>query len=275
MKDELEIGEKVLMFSLKYNENGKLDLLKTFVEKVPKEVIVKKHDNLLSHDIITVIDDKHDEYCGVHFRHDNYGKVGLLRREEYITVLHNIEERVYINGYVWTGIWTSNEVQTIKAIKHQLNSVCNHLFVVQKEGSWVPGFHSSDYEYDHSIITCVHCGLTNRYCGLHNLRTYFTIDNDAFYDYLNMSYPENVRYARGDESFIPLLSKEVYFFDNPRSLYSKAKKINPEATNEEIYQLMKEIELKEHEENRRSWQEREGREKKQNRQYKKSKKDNY
>ncbi len=259
MEDKLKIGEKVLMFSLKYNENDKLDLLNTFVTNTPKEVVVKKHDNLLSHDIITVIDDKHDEYCGVHFKNDQYGKVGLLRREEYIRVLHNIEERVYINGHVWTGFWTSNEVKTIKAIKHQLNSVCNHLFVKQKEGSWVPGFHSSDYEYDHSIFTCVHCGLTNRYCGLHNLRTYHIIGNDAFYDYLNMSSPKSNRYNLGDESFIPLLSDEVYFFDNPRSLYSKAKKINPEATNEEIYQLMKEIELKEHEENRRNW---EGRQKK-------------
>ena len=40
---------------------------------------------------------------------------------------------------------------------------CNNLFVKLKEGYWVSGFHSLDYEYEPDIFKCVHCGLTNKY----------------------------------------------------------------------------------------------------------------
>ena len=243
--EKLQIGEKVLMFNLINDEKEKLDLINTFVTNIPKEVIVKKKDSVLSHDIFTVINENNDEYCGVHLYNDQFGKIGLLRREEYVKALVYIETDIELNGYFRGGFWTSKEKETLRDIKHQLNSICDHLFVKQTEGYWIGGFHSSNYEYEHSIVTCVHCGLSNRYKNFshYKLPLGFELDNEAFSEYINTHCPSGCRYWKGDEDFIPLLSKKVYFFDRPEKLYCEAKKLNPDATNEEIFELMKKIDI--------------------------------
>lgn len=53
---------------------------------------------------------------------------------------------------------------------------CKHCFALIKEGEWIGGFHSSDYEYDEAIIECIKCGLTNK-----NKKLYYSLK----YRYLN------------------------------------------------------------------------------------------
>lgn len=65
MGKKLEIGERVLMFELSYNENGKIDLYKTLVESLYEEVTVIKYNDERS--IISVIDEKGKEYSGTYF----------------------------------------------------------------------------------------------------------------------------------------------------------------------------------------------------------------
>lgn len=65
MGKKLEIGERVLMFELSYNENGKIDLYKTLVESPYEEVTVIKYNDERS--IISVIDEKGKEYSGTYF----------------------------------------------------------------------------------------------------------------------------------------------------------------------------------------------------------------
>jgi hypothetical protein len=266
MSKKFEIDEKVLMFKLIYDDKGGLDVLNSLVYNTPKEVIVKKIDNVLGYDVITVEDELGDEYCGSHILDRNLGNIALARREEYVNGLLNVYNKYFAKGYSpnhdW---WTTKEAKTFRAINHQINCVCNHLFVMQKEGYWVGGFHSSDYEYEKSIVTCVHCGLTNRWSIFNQYDAPFhtKLRNEAFSEFINMACNEDEKYYRGDESVVTnhLLSNRVYFFDEPRHLYRKAKEQKPDTTNEELFDMMIQIENEEFARNRKSWEEVEKKEK--------------
>ena len=260
MERRLEIGEEVLMFKLIYDDKGKIDLLKTFVYNTPKEVIVKKHDNVLDYDVITVKDRLDNEYCGSHFPNRHLGNIAFARREEYVNRLKDTYTKYYVEGYYCIhGLWSKEDVEMFRAINHQINCVCDHLFVMQREGCWCGGFHSSDYEYEQSTVTCVHCGLTNRWTKgfKSNLTIELKLRNAAFDDFLDIACNNGEVYYRGDESVVTnhLLSKRVRYFDNPRHLYSEAKKLKPDATNEELYDMMVQIEEEEFARNRKSWEE--------------------
>jgi hypothetical protein len=260
MGKKLEIGEKVLMFKLIY-EKGVLDVLNSIVYNIPKEVTVKSRDNVLGYDVITVEDELGDEYCGSHVLDRHLGHIALAKRDEYVNGLLNTYTKYFAKGYersITNAWWTSEEAKIFRAINHQVNCVCDHLFVMQSKGYWCGGCHSTDYEYENSTVTCVHCGLTNRWSIFERYDAPFhtKLRNEAFSDFLNVSVTKDERYYRGDESVVTnhLLSKRVYFFDEPRHLYNEAKEQKPDATNEELFDLMIKIEKEEFARNRKSWE---------------------
>ena len=67
----------------------------------------------------------------------------------------------------------NSEIQLELKRKEMLQ--CNHLFVKLRDEEVYGGFHSTDYEYEPSIIKCVHCELTNYYMssGERDYRKYY------------------------------------------------------------------------------------------------------
>lgn len=242
MGKKLEIGERVLMFELSYNENGKIDLYKTLVKSPYEEVTVIKYNDERS--IISVIDEKGKEYSGTYFLNNEKEKRCFLRKQEFINGLRNLVYREY----------SSNN---IREIYKRINRMCDHLFVKLREGYTSPGFHSSDYEYVEPRIHCLHCGLTNWWQGLSDVykTTLDRLRDEAYLDYVQTFCPSDIRFDKGDTSWIPFISKEVHCFVRPEDYYLKAKELKPEATNEEIFELMKQIEEENMERNRKSWEE--------------------
>jgi hypothetical protein len=236
MGNILNIGEKVIMFKVDCYESGRVNHGKTFTENPYIEVKVVKRDNIWSNNVYTVVDQEGNEYCGTHGYNKEIGKICLLRKSDYIEALKRSAYYLFFDEY--------------KKLGHRINKLCNHLFVKLREGYTVPGFHSSDYEYEEPIIYCVHCGLTNWYRGMSFLvaTRSMTLKNETYRDYVRTYCPSNVRFDKGDTSWIPFISKEAYFFHDPGKRYLEAKKLKPYAKNEEIFQTMKEIDLKEKEE---------------------------
>lgn len=243
MGNVLIIGEKVIMFKVDTYESGRINYCKTFTENPYIEVKVVKCDNIWSNNVYTVVDQNGNEYCGTHGYNKEIGKICLLRKSDYIEALRRSAYYLFFDEY--------------KKLGHRINKLCNHLFVKLREGYTVPGFHSSDYEYEEPIIYCVHCGLTNWWNGVSSLvRTRgMTLLNATYRDYIRNYCPNNVRFDKGDTSWIPFISKEAYFFHDPKRRYLEAKKLKPFAKNEEIFQTMKEIDIKEKEERDRKWKE--------------------
>ncbi len=243
MGKKLEIGEKVLMFETSYKENGKIDLFKTFVENSYEEVIVKKYNDDVPN-IVTVIDEKGEEYSGTYFLDNEKEKICFLRKQEFINGLRNLVYRE----------WSSDN---IRKIHKRINRMCDHLFVKLREGYTSPGFHSSDYEYVEPRIRCLHCGLTNWWQDLNPVykTTLDRLQDEAYLDYVQTFCPSDVRFDKGDTSWIPFISKEAHCFVRPEEYYLKAKELKPEGTNEEIFELMKQIEEKNIEKNKKIFEE--------------------
>ena len=97
--EKLKIGEKVLMFETSYKENGKIDLFKTLVENSYEEVIVKKYNDDVSN-IVTVIDEKGEEYSGTYFLDNEKEKICFLRKQEFINGLRSQNEPFNLNQVI-------------------------------------------------------------------------------------------------------------------------------------------------------------------------------
>ena len=128
---------------------------------------------------------------------------------------------------------------------------CVHLFVKQEEGYWTGGYHSSDYEYTPCLITCVKCGLNNNHLNMDIIlrNKYINIlrqfDPTEYYmlglndDIFKKQFGNNQ--GLESERKITFLSDEVLSAINPMELYQQAKEINPDADNEELFQIMKKL----------------------------------
>ena len=132
---------------------------------------------------------------------------------------------------------------------------CNHLFVKTKEGVHYCGFHSSDYGNDPCIVVCLKCGLTNKHIEMdciekRNYDVLLCLKNPLYKRLLDKNDEEfrkqfNKGYLRGgkafDESVFNLISDKELRSNHPMLLYNLAKKINPDATDEEIFTIMERL----------------------------------
>ena len=130
---------------------------------------------------------------------------------------------------------------------------CNHLFVKLKEGEEYFGIHSTDYCRTAHDVECVHCGLTNKFIKIeeiieakdfdfylsgHNSQT---IETQMFKEIFKKSY------VRGGKTFcnsnINLISDECLKTCHPNLLYLLAIQINPYGSYQEIFEIMKKLNL--------------------------------
>ena len=128
---------------------------------------------------------------------------------------------------------------------------CNHLFILLKEGEWINGFHSSDCCYEPNIVECVHCGLTNKFMRIEE-RVLFeyilhkiSLSADCKQMVETIGFLEKFGnfYQRGAKCFnelpINLIKDEVLPTYHPALLYKLAVMINPSASLEGIFTIMK------------------------------------
>ena len=129
---------------------------------------------------------------------------------------------------------------------------CDHLFIKEEEGFWAPGFHSSDYEYIPTVVTCLKCGLNNKPRGReYDKLMLFTYPLGYYWNRINdeifkKQYPS----SKKGESTYNFISDEEFRVINPVTLYQIAIYINPNGTNEEIFNTMKELREIQHKEGR-------------------------
>ena len=139
---------------------------------------------------------------------------------------------------------------------------CNHLFVKIQEGNWTGGFHSSDYDYTPCTVRCLKCGLTNYHINMDiilrkkyskvlkriNPYKYYLLDvND---DIFRKQFGNINNYKCDLKDILNLISDEVLPTLDSISLYQMAKQISPNATNEELFEIMKDLfELEQTDEN--------------------------
>ena len=134
---------------------------------------------------------------------------------------------------------------------------CNHLFLLLDNSEEICERNSSDCYIEENIVECVHSGLTNIFKKLE-----FVLSNDLPNEFevnyvLGIPYDKmtietemfnkifSKSYTRGDKSFnnndLNLISKEKLYICNPKLLYDLALIINPDANNEEIFEIMKKL----------------------------------
>ena len=125
---------------------------------------------------------------------------------------------------------------------------CNHLFVKLKEGVYSGAFNSSDCYYDPCEVECVYCGLTNKHEYLENYLKRIplgfsykneTIESEMFKEVFKNAYRRSGKSF--DETVFNLISNEVLNTYHPRLLYELANLLNPNASQEEIFETMREL----------------------------------
>ena len=133
------------------------------------------------------------------------------------------------------------EKKLLKIKKHM--EECDHLFIKKQKGFWATGFHSSDYEYIPTVVICLKCGLNNQSrdeeydrlrLSMHPLVYYWDQIN---YEVFRKQFPS----SKKGESTYNFISDEEFRPINPVTLYQIAIYINPNGTNEEIFNMMKEL----------------------------------
>ena len=120
---------------------------------------------------------------------------------------------------------------------------CDHLFIKEEEGFWAPGFHSSDYEYIPTVVSCLKCGLNNE---PHNreYNRFRLLMNPLGYSWDRINdevFRKQFPSSKKGESEYNFISDEIFRAINPVTLYQIAIYINPNGTNEEIFNTMKEL----------------------------------
>lgn len=109
---------------------------------------------------------------------------------------------------------------------------CHHLFVVvQKEN--IPN--------NPLFVQCIYCGLTNKYLKKadKDLNNYERIHNSVFWDQYRYAYQEKEK--KFDSNAFNCISQETLYSKHLRELYNLAREIKPDATNEEIFVIMKRL----------------------------------
>lgn len=137
----------------------------------------------------------------------------------------------------------------IKIVSEDITN-CQHLFVKLSDGIDYYGFNSSDCGHIPSTVLCLKCGLTNSFLEMEDFEKEYYL-SIPFYrqvsDLYNKTFINQFRnaYKRGGKSFdenaFCLISDEVFNVPHPILLYELAKKISPNADNEELFQIMKKL----------------------------------
>ena len=119
---------------------------------------------------------------------------------------------------------------------------CNHLFLKLKEKEYVGSFHSSDCEDEPSVLECIHCGLTNKFEPVERLLSkykrlpYKSLETIMFHQLFHEAWKR--RGKSFDDSIFNLISDGVIATNQAGLLYKLALKINPDGSNEELYNIM-------------------------------------
>ena len=123
---------------------------------------------------------------------------------------------------------------------------CNHLFVKLRE------FDTPVYDnMDLTIVECVHCGVTNKYKDLEHVMSKFRKSFDLYVQqrlhYTDVDYNDvTIETRMIDEIMntnpnLNMMSDEIIRTIHPGVLYQIAKEINPDADNEELFEIMKDL----------------------------------
>ena len=147
----------------------------------------------------------------------------------------------------------TEEVKQERETRTKMIKECNHLFVLLEDGKYIHNFNSSNCEYVQNTVECVHCGLTNKFMcfederwmisGIGSSSSFMTLDSKLFREIFASSY---IRAGKSfDESAINLISEKPLNTNHPGLLYKIAnliiQEINPDATLEEIFEIMIEL----------------------------------
>lgn len=130
---------------------------------------------------------------------------------------------------------------------------CDHLFVKIQEDYWIGGFHSSDYEYTPCTVKCLKCGLTNYHINMDvilrkkysdalekiNPQEYcwLVVNDDVFRkQFSGINWKKH-----NSKDIFNLISDEVLPTTDSVCLYQTARQINPDASDKELFEIMKEL----------------------------------
>ncbi len=217
-----------------------------------KGIISKIDDNLLCE----VVGEDKKTYSG-YYGQD--GNISFYTKEDYLDSLKKKKDKndddiallkkkndaiVKKIGYI------SYEIQLELKEKQMLQ--CNHLFVKLKDREVYGGFHSTDYEYEPSVVKCVHCGLTNYYMSSYE-RDYRNHYAKRYLDYVEMN--DRVYKSQAQKGFKrgSLMSEEVLNSKHPEYLYAIALKIKPNGKKKDLFDVMKALYELETPQERMSW----------------------
>ena len=126
----------------------------------------------------------------------------------------------------------------------EINS-CHHLFVKLRERPELEEYHDS------VVVECVYCGVTNKYNDLE--KTLVKYRHSLEYYLLNKFHNVNIEYndstiesqmmeeIKKDNQKLNMLSNGIIRSFHPGLLFQLAKKICPNGTNEEIFEIMQEL----------------------------------
>ena len=122
---------------------------------------------------------------------------------------------------------------------------CDHLFIKLRD------YDNNMGNNDLSIVECVHCGVTNKYYDLERVLAKYKKSLDYYvltnYHYTNVKYDdatiESLMMDRLIQSHTKLnmISDKTLHTYHPGVLYKVAKIINPQASNEELFEIMQQL----------------------------------
>ncbi len=127
---------------------------------------------------------------------------------------------------------------------------CDHLFIKLKDSERIYGFHSTDCFTIPSIVSCLKCGLTNKYIEMNpiirrkylmfyrELKKYILENNRVFKEQFNHGWKHSKYF---DESVLNLISNEPLDSIHPSILYKIALFLQPNADNQELFNIMKHL----------------------------------
>lgn len=245
MENILKKGDSVIIV---FNEGSR------YISYYIKGIITEIDDQLLCE----VVGEDNKTYSGYYGQNQANGIV-IYTREDYVEYLRKKKEKndndIFLlkkkNEALSIEIFDVNSEIRLELKKKEMLQ-CNHLFVKLRDSEVYGGFHSSDYEYEPSIIKCVHCGLTNYYMssGERDYRKYYP---KYKLDYVEMN--DQVYKMQASKGFKrgSLISEEVLNSKHSECLYAMALKIKPKGKKKEIFDIMKTLYELETPEEKWSW----------------------
>ena len=150
------------------------------------------------------------------------------------------------------SICLGNRKQYINQRKEEIKT-CNHLFLKLYDKEYIGGCHSSDCYDNPAIVECVHCSLTNKFKYFEEVIDYDcknqTIESSMFDEIFRNNYRRSGKSF--NHSVFNIISDSVLKTDQGTLLYKLALIINPQGTNEELFDIM--TKLNELETNLEKW----------------------